>query len=142
MKRLRIHNLVLIDSASLEFGQGLNILTGETGSGKSAILSALCLIAGDRADSSCIRSGAQTAVVEVELDNGSIIRREIHRSGKNRCFIDDALVSLSELKQAIQIEMVDQSSSILGQERQLLDQFAHLTDEVNAFQHSLTEEHR
>lgn len=141
MKRLKIQNLILIESAVLEFGSGLNILTGETGSGKSAVLSAIRLIAGERADSSCIRKGAEWALVEAEFD-GAILRREIYRSGKNRCFIDDAQVSLSELKEAVQIEMVDQSSSILGQEKPLLDQFAGITEEVLAFEASKSEENR
>ncbi len=140
MKRLKIQNLILIQNADIAFGPHLNILTGETGSGKSAILSAIRLIAGERADSGCIRQGANMAVVEAEFENGSILRREIHRSGKNRCFIDDALVSLAALKEAVQIEMVDQSSSILGQEQALLDQFAGIVANVADFERSQSDE--
>ncbi|MBX7065729.1 MAG: AAA family ATPase [Parachlamydiales bacterium] len=140
MKRLKIQNLILIQSAVLEFGSGLNILTGETGSGKSAVLSAIRLISGERADTSCIRKGSDMAIVEAEFEDGSILRREIYRSGKNRCFIDDAQVSLAVLKESVQIEMVDQSSSILGQEKQLLDQFAHISEEVKAYEASNSEE--
>lgn len=138
MKVLKIQNLILIEKAEIPFGEGLNILTGETGAGKSAILAALRLIAGDRADSSLIRKGADMAVIEAEFKNSLFVRREIYRSGKNRCFIDDAQVSLNELKEQIQIEMVDQNSSILGEEIKLLDLFAKL--ELSDFQASLQEE--
>lgn len=138
MKSLKIQNLILIEKAEIQFGPGLNILTGETGSGKSAILSAIRLIAGERADNSCIRKGADFALVEALLENGTFIRREIYRSGKNRCFIDDAQVTLSALKETINIEMVDQSATL--EERPLLDTFANLLDDVKAFEASHAEE--
>lgn len=142
MKKLRIQNLILIEKAEIGFGPGLNILTGETGSGKSAILEAVRLIAGDRADNSCIRKGADFAIIEAELEGHTLIRREIYRSGKNRCFIDDAQVSLSVLKETVNIEMVDQSSShtILDQQKTMLDTFAGLSEEVDTFDRSYMEE--
>lgn len=140
MKRLKIQNLILIDQAEICFGPGLNILTGETGSGKSAVLSAIRLIAGERADASLVKKGAEMAIVEAEFGGTGLIRREIYRSGKNRCFIDDAQVSLSSLKEAVQIEMVDQNSTILNQERKLLDLFAGISFEVADFEKSLQEE--
>lgn len=140
MRRLKIQNLILIEKAEIEFGKGLNILTGETGSGKSAILSAIRLIGGERADSSCIRKGAEVAIVEAEFEEGPLIRREIYRSGKNRCFIDDALVNVTQLKESVSIERVDQNSSILSQETALLDQFATLAEEVEEFSKSQSEE--
>lgn len=140
MKRLKIHNLILIDKAEIEFGPGLNILTGETGSGKSAILSAIRLIAGERADVGLIRNGAEWALVEAEFEGPIFIRREIYRSGKNRCFIDEAQVSLTTLKERVQIEMVDQNSSILNQEKRLLDLFTGIESEVAEFEKSSSEE--
>lgn len=139
---MRIQNLILIEKAEIVFGPGLNILTGETGSGKSAVLSAIRLIAGERADSNCIRKGADFAIVEAVLEGPIFIRREIYRSGKNRCFIDDAQVSLATLKEAVNIEMVDQSSShtILNQQKSMLDTFAGLTDEVFAYETAAAEE--
>ncbi len=142
MRRLKIQNLILIDRAEIEFGPSLNILTGETGSGKSAILSAIRLIAGDRADSSMIRKGAELAIIEAEFEGPLFVRREIYRSGKNRCFIDDAQVSLSALKEAVQIEMVDQNSSLLHRERELLDTFIGILQEVEEFEKSESEEKR
>ncbi len=142
MKSLRIQNLILIEKAEIAFGPGLNILTGETGSGKSAILTAMRLIAGERADQSYIRKGADFAIIEAVLDGPIFIRREIYRTGKNRCFIDDAQVSLSALKEAVDIEMVDQSSSqtILAEQKRMLDTFAGLLNEVDEFERSYSEE--
>jgi DNA repair protein RecN (Recombination protein N) len=139
---LKIQNLILIEKADIAFGPGLNILTGETGSGKSAVLSAIRLISGGRADSGCIRKGADFAVVEAVLEGPVFIRREIYRSGKNRCFIDDAQVSLSELKELIDIEMVDQTSShsILNQQKKMLDTFAGLLSDAAAHEVSQGEE--
>src|SRR5690348_1446367 len=124
---LTIENLILIERAHIQFGPGLNILTGETGAGKSAILSAIRLLLGERADGQLIRNGADLAVIEAvvrlpsyvsdELDlpkAGSPIqiRRELHRSGRSRCFVEEQQVSLQQLKQLIgrSIELVDQSS--------------------------------
>jgi DNA repair protein RecN (Recombination protein N) len=124
---LKIQNLILIEKGEIAFGPGLNILTGETGAGKSAILSAIKLIAGGRADSQMIRKGADFAIVEALLENGTHVRREIYRSGKNRCFIDDRQVPLSELH--ADIEMIDQNSSF--NERDVLDTFAGIREWVD-----------
>lgn len=143
MISLTIQNLILIEKAEIHFGPGLNILTGETGSGKSAILSALRLLAGGRADSQTIRNGADLAVVEAIVGSKQI-RREIHRSGKNRCFLNDELVSLATLREEVDIEMVDQSSSHTlsspDSQRDSLDAFAQLSHEVAAFTASLAQE--
>jgi len=142
LKSLKIQNLILVEKAEIFFGPNLNILTGETGSGKSAILSAIRLVSGGRADSSCIRKGADFAVVEAVTNKNEHIRREIYRSGKNRCFIDDAQVTLAEVKQLIDIEMVDQSSShlIFDEQIKMVDTFANLLDEVSAFKASFSEQ--
>jgi len=131
IESLSIKQLILIEKAEIQFGPGLNILTGETGAGKSAILSAIRLILGERADASLIRQGADLAVIEAVL-HSTLVRRELHRSGKSRCFINDELVSLQQLRQflAHSIELVDQSSSLTLQtgekQRELLDSFAHI----------------
>lgn len=144
MLTLKIQNLILIEKAEIAFSPGLNILTGETGAGKSAVLTAIRLISGERAESQMIRKGAELAVVEAVLEGGVFIRREIHRSGKNRCFIDEEQVSLAELRAAATIERVDQSRSLelCSIERQLamLDTYAHLTDEAKSLATSLSEE--
>lgn len=143
MISLKIQNLVLIEKAEITFGPGLNILTGETGSGKSAILSAISLITGSRADSQMIRKGANFAVVEALIGDVHI-RREIYRSGKNRSFIDDSQVSLSELKGRSDFEMVDQSSSLSlnlsERQTRILDTFAGITDLVDQYNQSVTKQ--
>ncbi len=64
---LKLQDLILIENAEIEFSGGLNIFTGETGSGKSAILTAIRLVAGERADAEWIRSGAAIGIAEVKL---------------------------------------------------------------------------
>jgi DNA repair protein RecN (Recombination protein N) len=126
IEHLSIRNLVLIEKADIRFGKGLNIITGETGAGKSAILSGIRLILGERADLDLIRQGSDLAVVEAALADGTLIRRELHRSKPSRSFIDDELVSLQELKQRLSsVELVDQSAAHKLSENQ--------TDYLDAF---------
>jgi DNA repair protein RecN (Recombination protein N) len=144
IKRLSIRNLILIDKADISFGQGLNIITGETGSGKSAILSALRLILGERADLQMIGKHSDLAVVEAEvapLGISSHVRREIHRSGKSRSFVNDELVSLTELRALFTdfLELADQGAAyklfVPEEQRLLLDAFGKidLTEFTKAF---------
>lgn len=111
--------MILIESVDISFESGLNALSGETGSGKSAILSALSLIFGGKADCGIIRHGAEKASVEAFFENkpipallhileeagiqqieeeGLIIKREIHANGKSRSFINNQAASLGLLK--------------------------------------------
>jgi len=117
LQKLSIRNYALIDSLDIEFDKGLNIITGETGAGKSIILGALSLILGQRAESKyffnqdrkCVIEGnfiladdnLKTLFEENDLDflNESILRREISIDGKTRSFINDTPVNLSILKQ-------------------------------------------
>ncbi|MEF9438056.1 MAG: AAA family ATPase, partial [Candidatus Mariimomonas ferrooxydans] len=68
LQELHIKNLAIIDDVNVEFGKGFNVLTGETGSGKSVIIDALCLALGERASSELIRSGEKEAVIEAFFD--------------------------------------------------------------------------
>ena len=116
--RLTIKNVALIECAEIEFGKGLNVLSGETGSGKSIILGALGLIMGQRADSKAISEGAQKCVIEADFDislyplhdlfqendwdydpQHCVVRRELSTNGKSRCFVNDTPVTLAQLKQ-------------------------------------------
>lgn len=126
LKRLRIQNFAIIDEVAIEFGPGLNIISGETGAGKSILMDALALILGGRASSDLIRSGAEEATVEAlfEIDGDSdmheqleaqgmkaedgdlIIRRIVHRSGKNRIFVNGSMVNMAAL-QAVTSNLVD-----------------------------------
>ena len=113
---LSIKNFSLIEDLEVSFDNGLSILTGETGSGKSILLQALSLILGQRADLSTIRSNASKCIVEatfdiekhkvktifdqLDLDNErhTIIRRELSATGKSRAFINDTPVTLDALR--------------------------------------------
>ncbi|MBS0626227.1 MAG: AAA family ATPase [Verrucomicrobia bacterium] len=160
---LSIQNLILIEKSEIKFGQGLNIITGETGSGKSALLSAIRLLLGAKADAQQIRAGAPLAIVEAEIEARHLrgfeeeeielpstpivsIRREIHRSGKSRCFFEESQISLSTLKKIVgsSIELVDQSSSATlcscDEQRKWLDAFAGILPETASFAQSYEEE--
>lgn len=117
LRDLSIKNYAIIDKLNIEFEQGLNIITGETGAGKSILLGALGLIAGSRADSSVIGNTADTCVAEAtfnidgyqlenfftnyDLDYCSTIkvRRIISRNGRSRAYIDDFPVNITMLRE-------------------------------------------
>ena len=100
ISHLRIQDFATIEQVEVDFHSGLNVITGETGSGKSVVISAISLALGARADSTFIRSGCDKAVVQMvaEVDNREVvITREISASGKNLCKIDGEIVSLTQL---------------------------------------------
>lgn len=115
--RLKISNIVLIDKLELNFGAGLNILTGETGAGKSILLDALTLALGGRSDTGLIRHGCDNASVVAEFDcipdaarpifeefgldtdgDEIILRRTLGADGKSRAWVNDTPVSIKTLK--------------------------------------------
>lgn len=117
LTRLNISNIVLIERLNLEFGAGLNILTGETGAGKSILLDALALALGARGDAGLVRRGSDTASVTAEFDTTPasvreilnevgidcdsdtlILRRTISADGKGRAWINDCAASVKTLK--------------------------------------------
>ena len=119
LRELRIRNLAIIDNTSVEFGEGFNVLTGETGAGKSIIIGALCLALGERAGGELIRSGESEAVVEAffdlppqslgppfmkklkdmgnELSEGFILKRIISAQGRNRTYLKGSMVNMQTL---------------------------------------------
>ena len=119
ISHLHISNFAIIDEVDVHFTKGLNIITGETGAGKSILTGALSLVLGARADTSILQSKEKKCIVEAdflmdknaafiknflsenELDNEDelIIRREITSNGKSRAFINDTPVSLQQLKE-------------------------------------------
>jgi len=118
IKSLLIQDYALIEKIEVEFKSGLNIITGETGAGKSILIDAMSLLLGERASSDVIRKGADKSVVEgiFEVDKNKrvktflaenelddlpelIIRREISSKGSNRCFVNDSPVSLNIIKE-------------------------------------------
>jgi DNA repair protein RecN (Recombination protein N) len=159
LKNLYISNYALIDELSIELHEGLTVLTGETGSGKSIVLGALSLLMGDRADSRVIRNGQKKSVIEatfilnenrfqpffhatdIDFEEQSTIRREISAGGKSRAFINDTPVQLSVLREfttaLIDIHSQHQNS-ILGTPKfsfEVLDSFANQGVEVAQYSH-------
>lgn len=134
LKRLSISNYALIDQLDIDFEQGLTIITGETGAGKSIIMGALALILGERADSSSIRDKERKTIVEASFniknynlkqffddndldyyDGELIARREINPNGRSRAFINDGVVGLSTLKELMTrlVDIHSQHSNML-----------------------------
>jgi DNA repair protein RecN (Recombination protein N) len=149
LKTLRIRNLVTIEDLSVEFGPGLNVLTGETGAGKSIVVDALGLLAGERGDSALVRSGTDRAVIEAAfdlppddplaalllargLDAGDdtlIVRRELPASGSGRVVINGSPSTVGVLRELggalIELHSQNEHQGLLGPERHvaLLDSY-------------------
>ena len=115
IQRLRISNFALIENLELDLKKGFSVLTGETGSGKSILLSAFSLLLGERSSSNLVGAYSRKAIVEAQLDTSPedkvffkahnldydeplLLRREIVKDGKSRAFINDSPVPLSTLK--------------------------------------------
>src|SRR5437763_16553779 len=91
LRFLRIKHLAVIDSVEVEFGPGLNILTGETGAGKSMLVAAVGLLLGGRASGDLVRTGEETATIEAIFDTAGeelLIRREITAQGRSRALVN------------------------------------------------------
>jgi DNA repair protein RecN (Recombination protein N) len=124
IRYLAIRNLAVIEAAAVEFEQSFNILTGETGAGKSILVEAVALLLGGRASQDLIRTGAELATVEAIFSAGDdevVVRREISAQGRSRAFINGALATASALK-----ALADRFVELHGQhEHQLLLDPAH-----------------
>jgi len=153
---LRAENYAVIDHAIAVFGPGLNLLTGETGAGKSILVDALALLMGDKASSDVVRHGADKAVVacvfeatpgaETILETNGIdsegheiiLRREILPNGKGRVFINNQPATVTALRQlAPELALIHAQSETLGafdqaQQRTLLDRFGNISGESAA----------
>ena len=159
LKTLYVKDYALIDSLTVEFGTGLNIITGETGAGKSILIDALGLLLGERANSEVVRKGGQKAIVEGifdvtlnkkirslceanNLDNNDelILRREIPAKGSNRCFINDSPVTLNLLASfgdlLVDIHGQHEHQSLLRNETHIdfLDEFAGTEKQLADYQ--------
>ncbi len=156
LTNLYISNIVLIEKLNLDFGNGLNVLTGETGAGKSILMDALALALGARSDTGLVRHGCDTASVIAEFDkcpsdlidilrendidctDGLILRRSLSADGKSRAWINDTPVSIKVLKTVgdslVEIHGQFANHSLLdsGTHRATLDTFA--TNHINGFQ--------
>lgn len=154
LQELHINNFSIIDDASVQFGIGFNVITGETGAGKSIIINALSLSLGERAASECVRSGEKEALVEslfeispkkfsksvneaikdlgVSTDEILILKRIISSQGKNRAYINSSMANVQTLtdisRNIIDIHGQYEHQSLLTPENQLdlLDMFGGL----------------
>ena len=144
---LHIENIAVIERSDISFNPGFNVLTGETGAGKSIVIDAISAILGERAYRDMIRTGANKASVRavftdvpklswfedngVDYDSETVIQREIHLDGKNICRVNGSLVSVSILRklgiQLINIHGQHDSASLLDEANHLgfLDAFAN-----------------
>ena len=104
---LHIKNIGIIDDITIDFNEGLNVLTGETGAGKTLIIDSLAIVAGGRFSKEMIRKGENYSFVELNMycpederaiDGNIIITREIYSNGRNSCKINGRLITVNELK--------------------------------------------
>lgn len=145
---LKIRNYAIIRESEIQFNKGLNIITGETGAGKSILMGALGLILGERADTKVLLPGAEKLVVEggfqldsaalrevleaneLDFESTTVLRRELNAAGKSRAFINDTPVNLQTLKEVgvLLIDLVSQHQTLElneeGFQLDLLDSFA------------------
>jgi len=155
LKRLYIKNFALLDEVNVKFEKGFNIITGETGAGKSIIIGALAMMLGERATSDLIRSQTDLSIIEgcfdvrknsrinafldeksIESSDELLLRREISRKGQNRCFANDHLITNTLMKEIAEY-LVDlhgqhQHQSLLRVDTHIdfLDQFGELDRDV------------
>lgn len=161
LKQLSIQNYAIIDAIEIRFPMGMNVVTGETGAGKSIIMGALGLILGDRADSTALVNKEKKCIVEGifkaenkgnvknflkenELDGGEelLIRREIAVNGKSRAFINDTPVNLEQLRElsSLLVDLHQQFDSLqLGEndfQREVIDALAGNAATLNEYRNS------
>jgi len=156
LRELRLKNFAVVESVGVSFDSGLNVLTGETGAGKSILIDAIVLVRGGRAQTDVIRAEAETATVEAVFavdgvpaaravleeaglaadDNGEIVvRRELARSGRHRAFVNDAAVTVGLLERVgdvlLEVHGQHEHQRLLESARQLelLDRFADVEEE-------------
>lgn len=133
---LHIKNIGIIDDLSIDLKEGFNVLTGETGAGKTLIIGALKILSGGRFSKEMIRTGQKNSFVEISLslpeyEDNVIVSREINQSGKNTCKINGRLVTVNELrdfmKNVIDIHGQNDNQSILDLNKhiELLDGYAN-----------------
>ena len=159
LQRLSIQNYAIIDSLEINFSGRLNIITGETGAGKSIIVGALGLILGERADSSVLVNKEKKCVVEGVFETGKkkdvftflreneldeqdelVVRREIGTNGKSRAFVNDTPVTLSQLNElsGLLVDLHQQFDTlVIGKndfQREVMDALAGQFDQLFQYQ--------
>jgi DNA repair protein RecN (Recombination protein N) len=168
LRELRLRNFAVVESATVAFAPGLNVLTGETGAGKSILVDAIVLLRGARAQADAIRAESETATIEAVFaldgaggartvleaaglapdDNGEIVvRRELARSGRHRAFVNDSAVTVGLLERLgdvlVEVHGQHEHQRLLepANQLELLDRFAE-TDEACARVGVLHAKHR
>lgn len=164
LKKLYIQNYAIIDEIEIDFSQKLNIITGETGAGKSILMGALSLILGDRADMAVLLNREKKCYVEgifaiaekkqvksflreqdLDVEEELVIRREIGTNGKSRAFVNDTPVNLEQLRQlsSMLVDLHRQFDTLeLGEsdfQRQVLDALAGQAESLQQYQQVFTE---
>ena len=158
LKQLSIQNYAIIDAIDIRFPEGMNVVTGETGAGKSIIMGALGLILGDRADSSALVNKEKKCIVEgifktetkggvkkflkdneLDSDEELVLRREIGVNGKSRAFINDTPVNLEQLRElsSLLVDLHQQFDALqLGEndfQREVIDALAGNKDVIGEY---------
>jgi len=160
LETLRVKNLAIVENVRVEFGKGLNVITGETGAGKSILVGALGLVLGDRADRGMIRAGEEKCGVEASFqlpdpesvnavldnlglqpceDGTLLIRRIIASTGSGKILVNDGAATVQALKQIgdllVDMHGPHDHQSLLSEEFQLdiLDSFGHLWKERDKY---------
>jgi DNA repair protein RecN (Recombination protein N) len=157
LSRLHVVHYALIQEVEIDFGKGLNIITGETGAGKSILIGALGLVLGGRANADVIRTGQEKCIVEavfefpkahpslvtleregIEVEDGQLIlRREVNKEGRSRCFANGLSIPVRSLQQVgkllVDLHGQHDHQSLLDASRHIsfLDGFAGLIDRVD-----------
>jgi DNA repair protein RecN (Recombination protein N) len=141
IRYLSVTNLAVIDRLELEFDPGLNVLTGETGAGKSILVGAVGLLVGGRASADLVRTGEDSAAVQAVFETAAgpdvIVRREVSAQGRSRAFVDGVLVTSSALRDAagglVDLHGQHEHQVLLDPTAHLdlLDEFAGLSGERN-----------
>src|ERR1700742_3703726 len=160
LQRIQIQNYAIIDDLTIDFSQRLNVITGETGAGKSILMGALSLILGDRADTAVLLQRGRKCVVEGVFavggrkpvldffagndldvaDSEVVIRREIAPSGKTRAFVNDTPVNLEQLRKlsSLLVDLHRQFDTLeLGEsdfQREVLDALAGQFEALEGYQ--------
>ena len=139
LTHLHIRNYALISHLDIDFHEGFSVMTGETGAGKSIILGALNLVMGARADIKSITEGEERCVIEATFGEDLIIRRELSANGRSRSFVNDEIVTQTELK-ALARQLIDihsqHESLMIGDDLfqiQVVDAIAGNTAEREAY---------
>ncbi|MEK6631394.1 MAG: DNA repair protein RecN [Acidobacteriota bacterium] len=139
LRYLNIRNLAVIEALEVNLHPGLNVITGETGAGKSIVVGAVGLLLGERASPDMIRTGEETAIIQAVFEHQGreiIVRRELTAQGRSRSFVDGALVTAGALRELgatlVDLHGQHEHQALLDPDLhlELLDQYADLAEQL------------